>query len=79
MSTIYISPEDQEKIAKGLTMHDSVTAIKSLREKTGSDHIGRATMSLEEFASVVKPHFPGHRIQSNIKDVTGHDIHVDSL
>lgn len=79
MSTIYVSPEDQEKIAKGLTMTDSVSAIRALREKTNIDHIGRETMSLHDFATAIKPHFAGHKINSNIKTVTGHDFHVDSL
>lgn len=80
MSTIYISPEEQEQVAKGLHLsNDAVTAIHNLRSKTGQDHLGRVSMPLSEFAQAVKPHFPHHIIQSHIKTITGHDIHLDKL
>jgi hypothetical protein len=80
MSTVYVTPEEQEKIVKGLSLtDDGVSAIRHLREKTGQDHVGKVTMPLHEFALTIKPHFAAHKIQQHIHEVTKQNIHLDSL
>lgn len=84
MSHPYISPEQQEEIFDKLTGHgDKVRSRNQIVKELELSHdhnLGKVTMSLNEFGSLMKKtKFPQHRIQEHIKTITKHDIHLGSL
>jgi len=84
MSHPYVSPEQQEEIFDKLTGHgDKVRSRDQVVKELELPHdhkLGRVTMSLNEFGSIMKgTKFPQHRIQEHIKTVTKHDVHLSSL
>ncbi len=84
MSSPYVSPEDQEGVLDLLTGHrDKVRSrdqIVSELELPHDHHLGKVTMPLFEFGSLMKKSkYPAHLIEKHIKTVTKHDIHLGSL
>ncbi len=84
MSHPYISPEQQEEIFDKLTGHgDKVRSRDQIVKELELPHdhdLGRTTMPLHEFASLMKKtSFQQHRIQEHIKTVTKQDVHLNNL